>query len=99
MNTPETGKKSRVVREASSQYFVLRSQQADEEMEPLCSAARFNKPLPADAQTGSGSDQSGSVMTNQEVSVTNQPIKTQLPPQLRFVYTVLDRPGRDPVTT
>ena len=61
MNRPETGKKSRVAREASSQYFVLRVQQVGEEMEPLCSAARFNKPLPADAQTGDVSDQSRGV--------------------------------------
>ena len=80
VNTLETGKNSRVAREASSQYmyFVLRVQQVDDEMEPLCSAARFNKPLWADAWRDNVSDQSGSVMTNQAVSVTNQPIKTQL---------------------
>ena len=78
MNRPETGKKSRVAREASSQYFVLRVQQVGEEMEPLCSAARFNKPLPADAQTGDVSDQSrgvsdqSGIVSDQSGSVSDQ---------------------------
>ena len=97
MNRFELGKNT-VAHRASQQYFVLRVQQVNDEMGLLCLAARFNKPLQADAPTGDVSDQSGSVMPNQAVSVTNQPIKTQLLSQQHLVSTAPDRQGRDPVT-